>query len=211
MKFPVPVLLLAFGSASLSAKPPENYPPSRYIDLYRNSPFTDPPPPDIPPEGPNDLADWTLAGVRKTVDTVVVTVLNTKSRERITIPSVEATELGFAIQEVNQQRNFLNSTVKLTKGSQKGEVGFDPKFLILRAVAAPPPQAAPQPAANPGNGKKNDKAPPTPGNTPPIPGSNPATAVPTSTTVTTPTAKPKAASTRKSGSGRTRYVPRPKK
>lgn len=219
MKSLIPIIILALGSGIAHSKPPENYPPSRYADLYRASPFTDPPPPDevIPEE--KDLQDWTLTGVRKFVNSAVITVLNTKNQaERVTIPSKEAADLGFSIVEVKQDRNFLKSEVKLRKGKEEGWVSFDPKFLVARAVPTPAAAGNPAAPAQAPNGR--------PG-TPPVPGAttNPPGAVPTvpgqanpqpNGSVPTPPAtsgaRPGRTTTNsRPSTGRTRYVPRPKK
>ena len=227
MKNLLSILIFAMGCSLALAAPPENYPASRYIDLYRNSPFTDAPPVEVVDDVPNDLVDWTMVGLRKSVDSVVVTLLNTKNRnERIKIPSKEASEMGFAIREVKYERNFLNSEVILQKGIHTGKVTFDPKFLVLKAVAAPAGQKV-APASNltpntrgntppvPGGAPPvPGGAPPVPGGAPPVPGSTPTpTSAPsTGSKVPVPTATPAATNvSSKKSTGRTRYVPRPKK
>jgi len=203
-------LTFAMGCSIALATPPENYPPSRYIDLYRNSPFTDEPPPPEKVDVINEIADWTMVGLRKSVDSVVVTLLNTKNRdERIRIPSKEATEMGFAIREVKYERNFLNSEVLLQKGPHTGKVTFDPKFLVLKAIAGPAAQKSAVP--NPASPNTRGATPTAPGGVPPVPGSNPSDAN-TPGKVPVPTATPaKTNPTSTKSTGRTRYVPRPKK
>ncbi|YCM44986.1 hypothetical protein V2O64_03000 [Verrucomicrobiaceae bacterium 227] len=210
MKTLLPLLTLAMGCSIARAAPPENYPTSRYIDLYRNSPFTDPPEVIEPENIPNDLQDWTMVGLRKSVDSVVVTLLNTKNRnERIRIPSKEASEMGFAIREVKYERNFLNSEVILQKGQFSGKVTFDPKYLVLKAVSAPAAAGSP----NRGNSNTKGRTPTAPGNSPPIPGSKPGTTTKPSTgsKVPIPGGSTRPSTTSTKSTGRTRYVPRPKK
>lgn len=135
----VGTIFFIIGIGVATALPPENYPPSRYVEMVRNSAFTDPP--DPPPKGEvvNDLEDWTLAGVSPFADGVRVRLINKKDRDqRVTIPSAESTELGFVIRKVEQDRNFLKTKVLLGKGSQEGWVEFDPQFMTLRRAAAPP-------------------------------------------------------------------------
>lgn len=216
MKKRLSILTLALGLSLAQAAPPENYPASRYIDLYRNSPFTDKPEIIDEPDVPNTLVDWTMVGLRKSADSVVVTLLNTKDRnERIRIPSKEATEMGFAIREVKYERNFFESEVVLQKGIHTGKVTFDPKFLVLKAVSGPSTQKGNPPANNPGNNNGRPTPPPTPGGAPPVPGSSPSsnTTAPGNVPIPTPTPRtnPSTNSTSSKSSGRTRYVPRPKK
>jgi len=214
MKKLVSILTFAMGSSIALAVPPENFPASRYLDLYRNSPFTDKPPEPVKEDVINDLVDWTMVGLRKSVDSVVVTLLNTKNRnERIRIPSKEASEMGFAIREVKYERNLFDSEVTIQKGVHTGKVTFDPKFLVLKAVGGPVVQKGAPPNAPPND--RGSTPPPPPGGAPPIPGSNPANPqekgqvpVPVPTATATPIA-PKSTSTK--NPGRTRYVPRPKK
>jgi hypothetical protein len=214
----IKILLVTLVSAV--ADTPENFPPSRYIDLYRNSALTDKPIVEEPLKEDPKLDEWTLVGVRKYEGRFEVTILNTKDRtNRLVIPSAKATEEGFALKEVKYEP-FLKSEVTLQKGSSTGVVTFDPKYLVLKAVAAPVQQNRPSPtqvAAKPsGNTKENVPTPPTPGKTPPVPGSSPTTTntkVPVPQTTSTsarPTARPTTSSSRTS-SGRTRYVPRPRK
>ena len=215
MKKRLSILTFALGFSLAQAAPPENYPASRYIDLYRNSPFTDKPEIIDEPDVPNTLVDWTMVGLRKSADSVVVTLLNTKDRnERIRIPSKEATEMGFAIREVKYERNFFESEVTLQKGIHTGKVTFDPKFLVLKAVSGPAAQKGAPPNNNSrDNGRPN--TPQAPGSAPPVPGANPGNAPASPGKVPVPTAAPQANpttnSTSSKSSGRTRYVPRPKK
>lgn len=132
-------LFCAVTAATLHAdEPPETYIPSRYYDLWRNSPFTDPPPVEEKEEVKNDLEDWVLMGVRKYKDSQIVTVVNSKDRaQRVEIPGSDANELGFAILEVKMARSFLNTEVHLQKGPHRGWVQYDPKFLVVKRAAGP--------------------------------------------------------------------------
>jgi len=196
--------------------PPETYIPSRYYDLWRNSPFTDPPPEEKPEDIKNDLDDWVLMGVRKYKDRQIVTVVNSKDRtQRVEIPGKGANELGFAILEVKMARSFLNTEVHLQKGPHRGWVQYDPKFLV--------PKRIPGPSRGAKNTKTTGRQQPKPGSTttriPPVPGrggttSNPSTKPNTPPSPGSRSAAPSSAgtqgSTTKPKKSRPRYVPRPK-
>ncbi len=220
MKLLTLFLFTALTSDLLLAAPPEAFRADRYKDLYLRSAFTDPPEKIIEDEIPSDLPDWVLTGITKYVDKVEVNVMNMKDRSRVTIPSKEATELGFSILDVQQDRNYFeHSVVMLKKGEAEGEVRFDKKFLVLKKVAGPtitkgkPPTGA---QSKTGSTAKGGPTPPTPPGvrtngstgargTPPKPGAVPK---PGATAPTTTSSKSAPSNTK---SKRTRYVPRPKK
>jgi len=216
MKTILTTLISTIALSSVLADVPENYPPSRYIDLYRNSAITDEPEPEIIEKEDPKLDEWTLVGLRKYHGNYEVTILNTKDRtNRLVIPSTKATEEGFAIKEVNYKR-ALQSEVTLQKGSATGVVSFDPKYLVLKAVAAPAGNKKSQASSSTKRTNTNTKggAPPVPGAKPPVPGSKPSTSS-KSTTGKVPVPKTSGSTASSSSStkssGRTRYVPRPKK
>ncbi|MBR9760486.1 hypothetical protein GYB43_09235 [bacterium] len=206
-------LFCAVTAATLQAdEPPETYIPSRYYDLWRNSPFTDPPPVEEKEEVKNDLEDWVLMGVRKYKDSQIVTVVNSKDRaQRVEIPGSDANELGFAILEVKMARSFLNTEVHLQKGPHRGWVQYDPKFLVVKRAAGPSKSS-----------KTSSKQPPRPGSTsqskPPIPGGSrtPSKSTGKPSPPSAPGSKPTTSSTGTKGTStppkksRVRYVPRPK-
>ena len=213
MKLLSTFLLTILTSGLVLAAPPQAFRADRYKDLYLRSAFTDPPPQIEPDVIPSDLPDWVLTGITKFVDKVEVDVMNMKDRSRVTIPSKEATELGFKIMDVKQDRNYFeHSVVMLKKGNAEGEVRFDKKFLVLKKVAGPSVSKGQRPTgAQSKTGITNSKkAPPTPPgargtstkSSPPKPGAVPKPGA------TTPNSKPSSSSTK---SKRTRYVPRPKK
>lgn len=138
--------------------------------------------------------------------------MNIKDRTRIRIPSPEATEMGFAIKEVKQFRNFIEETVvTLKKGKETGEVRFDPKFLVLKKVAGP--------TTNKPKPQTNGNKPPEKTARPPVPG-KPSTSSsskssksgrPTSKGSRVPLPSTSSSSTKSSGSTskpRVRYVPK---
>jgi hypothetical protein len=175
----------ALLTGAVLADVPRSPSPSRYKDLYLQSAFTDPPPVEEPELIPNDLPDWVLVGLSKYTDGVKVKLMNKKDRSRVTIPSDEATKMGFKIKgDVKQDRNFIDgAVVTVQKGTMTGEVRFDPQFLVLKKVAAPAvAQKNDKPKDNPKS--QSRKAPPTP-----------KTRVPTPSSTKTP---------------KQRYVPRPK-
>ena len=206
-------LFCAVTAATLQAdEPPETYIPSRYYDLWRNSPFTDPPPVEEKEEVKNDLEDWVLMGVRKYKDSQIVTVVNSKDRaQRVEIPGSDANELGFAILEVKMARSFLNTEVHLQKGPHRGWVQYDPKFLVVKRAAGPSKSS-----------KTSSKQPPRPGSTsqskPPIPGGSrtPSKSTGKPSPPSAPGSKRTTSSTGTKGTStppkksRVRYVPRPK-
>ena len=159
-----PFLLLTILTGGLAfAAPPTSHRPDRYKELYLNSALTDPPEVITNDPEPENLPDWILVAVSKYVGKTEVEVMNIKDRTRIRIPSPEATEMGFAIKEVKQFRNFIEETVvTLKKGKETGEVRFDPKFLVLKKVAGP--------TTNKPKSQTNGKKPPEKAARPPVPG-----------------------------------------
>lgn len=208
-----PFFLLTVLTGGIAfAAPPTSHRPERYKELYLNSALTDPPEVLTDDAEPENLPDWILVAVSKYVGKTEVEVMNIKDRTRIRIPSPEATEMGFAIKEVKQFRNFIEETVvTLKKGKETGEVRFDPKFLVLKKVAGPTTNK-PKPQAN---GKKA----PEKAARPPVPG-KPSTSSssksgksgrPTSKGSRVPLPSTSSSSTKSSGSTskqRVRYVPK---
>lgn len=209
MKLLTTLLFTLFLAGTIFADTPKSPRPDRYKDLYLRSAFTDPPIVKPPDAKPDDLPDWVLVGLSKYVDGVKVKLMNKKDRTRVTIPSKEATEMGFSIKEVTQDRNFIDdAVVTIRKGNNEGEVRFDPQFLVLKKVAGAPGGAK-------GSSKKTSsqtKRPPIPGRTtnpssrssksPPLPGS-----VPRPSTGSQKTSTNGSTST---PSRRPRYIPRKK-
>lgn len=210
------LLFCAVTAATLQAdEPPETYIPSRYYDLWRSSPFTDPPPVEEKEEVKNDLEDWVLMGVRKYKDSQIVTVVNSKDRaQRVEIPGSDANELGFAILEVKMARSFLNTEVHLQKGPHRGWVQYDPKFLVVKRAAGPTKSSK--------SSATSSKQPPRPGSTsqskPPIPGGSrtPSKSTGKPSPPSASGSRPTTGSTGTKGTStppkksRVRYVPRPK-
>ena len=211
MKFTPFFLLMILAGGVAFAAPPTSYNKTRYNDLYLNSAITDPPEVITNDPEPENLPDWILVAVSKYVGKTEVEVMNIKDRTRIRIPSPEATEMGFAIKEVKQFRNFIEETVvTLKKGKETGEVRFDPKFLVLKKVAGP--------TTNKAKPQANSKTPPSKTNRPPIPG-KPSTSSSSksdkrgrpSTGSRVPLPSTSSSSTKSSGSTskpRVRYVPK---
>ena len=212
MKF-TPFLLSTILAGGLAfAAPPTSHRPDRYKELYLKSALTDPPEVITNDPEPENLPDWILVAVSKYVGKTEVEVMNIKDRTRIRIPSPEATEMGFAIKEVKQFRNFIEETVvTLKKGKETGEVRFDPKFLVLKKVAGP--------TTNKPKPQTNGKKPPEKAARPPVPG-KPSTSTsskssksgrPTSKGSRVPLPSTSSSSTKSSGSTskpRVRYVPK---
>ena len=213
MKF---LSLLTFVALSLPLLRADELPrsprPDRYKDLYLNSAFTDPPPEEPKDEIKNDLPDWVLVGLSKYTYGVKVKLMNKKDRSRVTIPSPEATKMGFAIKEVKQDRNFIaDAVVTVRKGTVEGEVRFDPQFLVLKkaggaATAARGKGATPpKPGSVPKVAVPKPRTPATTANrkqrTPPIPGSKPKPSASGSRGTSTQSTKPPK---------RRRYIPRKK-
>ncbi|MEN8774335.1 MAG: hypothetical protein ABF379_00430 [Akkermansiaceae bacterium] len=168
MKLTLVILLTIFAGGLVFAAPPTVHRSDRYKDLYLKSAITDPPPPAEVEEVPGDLGDWILVAVSKYVGKTEVEVMNIKDRTRVRIPGPDATELGFEIKEVKQSRNFIEETVVvLKKGKETDEIGFDPKFLVLKKAAGP--STAKGRPSNSKDGKSQGNRPPTPSR-PPIPG-----------------------------------------
>lgn len=147
---PVPSILLAtFALVGMaSADVPVKAPPTKYRNLWENSPFTSKPPP--PEEGPvaNPLEDYALGGVSPITGGYRVTLLNKKKpEERITVDT-DSPKSGFKILEVTRKSGDpLGTIVRMSSGALTGTVSFDEKLLTL---AAPPAPAKAQPGAQPG-------------------------------------------------------------
>ena len=212
MKFTTFLLLTILTGGLAFAAPPTSHRPDRYKELYLKSALTDPPEVITNDPEPENLPDWILVAVSKYVGKTEVEVMNIKDRTRIRIPSPEATEMGFAIKEVKQFRNFIEETVvTLKKGKETGEVRFDPKFLVLKKVAGP--------TTNKPKPQTNGKKPPEKAARPPVPG-KPSTSSsskssksgrPTSKGSRVPLPSTSSSSTKSSGSTskpRVRYVPK---
>ena len=212
MKFTAFLLLTILTGGLAFAAPPTSHRPDRYKELYLKSALTDPPEVITNDPEPENLPDWILVAVSKYVGKTEVEVMNIKDRTRIRIPSPEATEMGFAIKEVKQFRNFIEETVvTLKKGKETGEVRFDPKFLVLKKVAGP--------TTNKPKPQTNGKKPPEKTARPPVPG-KPSTSSsskssksgrPTSRGSRVPLPSTSSSSTKSSGSTskpRVRYVPK---
>ena len=212
---PVFLLTIFTGGVAFAAPPGRSKSLKDYEVLYTKSAITDPPEVITNDPEPENLPDWILVAVSKYVGKTEVEVMNIKDRTRIRIPSPEATEMGFAIKEVKQFRNFIEETVvTLKKGKETGEVRFDPKFLVLKKVAGPTTNKA-KPASS--------KTAPSKTNRPPIPGKPSVPGRPTSsnsksdkrgrpsTGSRVPLPSTSSSSTKSSGSTskpRVRYVPR---
>ena len=163
MKFTTFLLLTILTGGLAFAAPPTSHRPDRYKELYLKSALTDPPEVITNDPEPENLPDWILVAVSKYVGKTEVEVMNIKDRTRIRIPSPEATEMGFAIKEVKQFRNFIEETVvTLKKGKETGEVRFDPKFLVLKKVAGPTTNK-PKPQTNGNKPPEKTARPPVPG------------------------------------------------
>ncbi|MDA7881659.1 hypothetical protein N9A94_05085 [Akkermansiaceae bacterium] len=148
-------ILFAMTSVMMAEDTPESYSPGRYVELVKNSPFTDPIEIGDPPAGPKELEDWSLIGVRKYRDEQFVTVVNLKDRsKRIEIPGDEADSLGFSLLEVEVARSFLNTRAKVQKGEEEAWLEYDSK--LLRAKKAPQ-------KATPVKGVSKKTPPPAPG------------------------------------------------
>lgn len=171
MKLLNSLLLSVITAGVVFADPPKTHSASRYRELYLSSPMTDPPLPPEKEEGPpSDLPDWVLVGLTKYVDKTEIEIMNKKDRSRVKIPSVEASEMGFRVKSVVQDRNYLDdSVVILQKGKDTGEVRFDPKFLVLKKVAGAPARTPARTANQQRSGTTQNRR-TTQGRTPPVPG-----------------------------------------
>ena len=84
MKKRLSILTLAMSCGIALAAPPENYPASRYIDLYRNSPFTDPPVVRVRVGPPVKLKGKSLDADTKRIMKAIVAQLPDEAREQRT-------------------------------------------------------------------------------------------------------------------------------
>lgn len=151
---PAPSILLATLALTgwVAADLPVKAPPTKYRNLWENSPFTSKPPP--PEEGPvaNPLEDYALGGVSPISGGYRVTLLNKKKpEERITVDS-DSTKSGFKILAVTRKTGDpLGTVVRMSSGALTGTVSFDEKLLTIAPPPAAPKQAQPgQPPNIPG-------------------------------------------------------------
>jgi hypothetical protein len=136
-----PLFCLLALVGSVQADLPKKTPPSRYANLWTNSPFTAKPPPAGPVDQVNPLDDYALLGVSPISATGYrVTLINKKQPdERITVDS-DKTNTDFKILEViRKSGDPLGTEVRMSSGSMTGKVSFDQKLLVLTPAAPPKP------------------------------------------------------------------------
>lgn len=140
--------LLPALAVQLHADVPRKPLPSKYRNLWINSPFTVKPTMASAPTY-NPLQDYVLLGVSPIKDGYRVTILNSKrpQDERIVIETNRPHE-GIEIVEVirSDKERWDGATpktkVKISRGGSSAIIGYEEKFLALK----PPPAAATQPA-----------------------------------------------------------------
>ncbi|MDB4500569.1 hypothetical protein N9224_00120 [Akkermansiaceae bacterium] len=188
-------LITAFLGCLISSlgavDPPKTYPANRYYSLWQNSPVTDKPlPPPI--DEVNDLEDWVLVGLEEYTTGKVVTIVNKKDpSQRLRVPGPLDASKEFTVLEVKKgEGSFMDTTVILQKGKNRGEVSFDSKYLVLRK--APPRKATKKPTTKPSSSRKTPAPTPTPKG---LPGGATPAKSPTTTT----------------NAPRRRYIPKPTK
>ncbi|MGC6425897.1 MAG: hypothetical protein ACON5H_02750 [Akkermansiaceae bacterium] len=120
-----------------AVEPPKTHPSTRYYPLHNNSAITDKPVIEAPDEGPNDLENWVLVGLKEYVTGKVATIVNKKDpKVRLQVPGHTDEEKEFTLLEVKKGvSSYLETTVLLRKGPHQGTVGFDPKYLVIRRAA----------------------------------------------------------------------------
>ena len=206
MKLLPTFLFTVLAGGVVLAAPPQIHRADRYKDLYLNSAITDPPLKVEEEAEINDLPDWVLVGVSKYVGRVEVEIKNIKDRTRVRIPGKDATEMGFAIKEIQQGGNYIDDTVVvLKKGNNVGEVHFDAKYLVLKKVAGPSvAKGNTQGKTDPNKGRTSkDKKPPTPGSRPGGSSGSPSKTPPRPGTTTSNVPRPTTAATKTQSSGST--------
>lgn len=183
--------LLTAAILPMRADVPIKKPLARYAELWTKSPFTVPPPKDVPDVVvENPLDDYTLAGACEMKGGWFVVLINKKERDkRVRIrPGVE-NDMGFQVIKVDGGQGFMDTKVQIkTRSGKKGTVEYDRKFIVLKKAT---------PRANP-SGKPGAKPNPS-GRKPPVPGR-------TSTNRTPP--RP-GTSTSSGGRPRVRRIPNP--
>lgn len=142
---------------SLAEELPRKAPLSKYTGLWTNSPFTSRPVVATPEAAPeiNPFEDYSLIGVSPSHDGFLVTLINRNDpTDRIIIDSGRPNPRhDFEVLDIDRKPGRpLDTTVRLSKGSSVGTVGFESAMLTL----TPPPAAAPQqpnpvPGINPGD------------------------------------------------------------
>jgi hypothetical protein len=135
---------LAFASWAV-AELPKKAPITKYVGLWRDSPFTSKPPPPEPGPAVNPLEDYCLGGVSPISNGYRVTLMNKKKPEERIIVEPDRPSEGFSIVEVTRKPGDpLGTVVRLSSGvgssAVTGTVSFDEKTLVL---AAPPAAKAP--------------------------------------------------------------------
>ncbi len=152
--FPVVLGMLGFAvpSETFASDVPNKALLSRYAPLWNNSPFTSRPAIVAPEAAPevNPLEDYALIGVSPSGDGFRVTLINRNDpTERIIIDGSRPNPRhDFEILEIDRKPGRpLATTVRLSKGSSVGTVGFEQSLLALTpppvAKTVPPPNAPP--------------------------------------------------------------------
>jgi hypothetical protein len=132
-------LVLSLGAAVFAEGVPRKQPVGRYAKLWTQSPLTEKPPPPPPKEQVSELDDYTLAGVSPLDGGYSVVLINKKERDnRIhLLPGMTDPPNGFKVISVIQDPfEKSNTSVEIqTASGKKGRVGYEEKYLALKAAA----------------------------------------------------------------------------
>lgn len=135
----------------LHAEVPRKPLPSKYRNLWQNSPFTTKP---VTVSGPvyNPLDDYVLLGVSPIEEGYRVTMLNRKRPNdgRVIVESNKEKDGYKIVDVVRSPGNPLKTTVRLSRAGKTGTIGFEDKFLTLKAPPANARAQQPNNRAQPG-------------------------------------------------------------
>ena len=123
---------------------PEGYPSERYSLIWEKSPFTLSSAAEQPVQA-SFTSNLTLVGLGTINDMPYARLLDKASQQRFTV-GAEAPHDGIELVSVDPSDDPLESSARLRKGGEVGEVRFDPALLAAASVSAPSP--AQQAAAN---------------------------------------------------------------
>lgn len=136
---PLITCLLLASAGMLLADVPREPGKNKYSNLWNNSPFTVKPEGDLPPV-PNIINDYTLLGVAPISDGYMVIMLNKKSKQRSVLRTGEGSQDFKILQVIHPSNNPSATRVELrTKTGQTGFIGFDDRYLALKAAPSAKP------------------------------------------------------------------------
>jgi hypothetical protein len=142
--------MLGFLSGIVTAELPKKAPINRYANLWLNSPFTSKPVLVAAGEQASIFSEYALAGVSPIKGGYRVTLMNKKNpSERIFIDSDDTSSKYKVISVDRKDGDFMETSVRLSSGSQVGTVRYDKKLLSITAPKTAPPSLPGMPPTAP--------------------------------------------------------------